>query len=97
VLSDGVVLPHALVQTSETCLRRRRLSLPVAYVLNNRIVTLSAVESNIASRIPDTPSTEDSEFWGIDATEMYLTPLGTWRRAQHPSANGIEFRQVVVE
>ena len=36
-----IVLPYALVQKSETRLRRRRLSLPVAYLLNNGIVTYS--------------------------------------------------------
>jgi len=39
VLSEEIVLSYALVQKSETRLRRRQLSLPVAYVLNNRIVT----------------------------------------------------------
>jgi len=39
VLSEEIVHPYALVQKSETSLGRRRQSLPVAYVLNNRIVT----------------------------------------------------------
>ena len=47
--------------------------------------------------IPDTPSTEDSEFLSIDATETYLTLLGSWRRAQQPPAKSIKIRPAVVE
>jgi len=47
--------------------------------------------------IPDTHSTEDSEFLSLDGTERYLIPLEGWRQAQQPPANGIEILPPVVE
>jgi len=41
VISEEIVPPDPLVQENETCLFRRQLSLPVAYLLHNRIVTES--------------------------------------------------------
>jgi len=38
ILSEEIVPPYSLVREDETCLQRR-LSLPVAYLLNNRIGT----------------------------------------------------------
>jgi len=47
--------------------------------------------------IPDTPSTEDSEFLSIDATETYLIPLESWRQAQQSPVIGSRIGPSVVE
>jgi len=41
VLSEEIVLPYLLVGENETHIGKRGLSLPVAYTVNNRIVTYS--------------------------------------------------------
>ena len=43
VLSQEIVLPYALVENRETPLLKIRLSLPVAFLINNRIVTFGCV------------------------------------------------------
>jgi len=41
VVSEEIVPSYSLMQKHETHLRRRQLSLPVPYLLNDRIVTSS--------------------------------------------------------
>ena len=65
--------------------------------IRQAVVEISAIEYNIASLIPDTPSTEDSDFPSFDATGTYLIPLDSWCQAQQPPAKYIGIRQAVVE
>ena len=57
VLSEEIVPSYSLVQKHETHLRRRRLLLPIAYLLNNRIVTIrrlngwALISSDLISKV----------------------------------------------
>ena len=53
--------------------------------------------SEIPLGLPFTPSIEDSDFMGFDATETYLIPACSQRPAQQPPAIKAKIRPAVVE
>jgi len=76
------VKPNNLPQTESKSVQRLWSNLP---------------SSKISPVIPNTPSTEDSDFLSFDATGKYLIPSRSWRRAQQSPAIRFRIRGVVVE